>query len=130
MADVRLRSTKLFIRPANILLSDKDVPVLVDFGFAEKYDLGSSKAFRSNLAYGTPEVRSLYFLFAHCSSLVDRSIFRQNVLVDIPMTPVSLTFGRSESLFSKYSSVARHLSMWRVSSFRPRKTWRNTGPAQ
>jgi len=46
----------LFIRPANILLSDEDVPVLVDFGFAEKYDLGSSKAFRSNLAYGTPEV--------------------------------------------------------------------------
>ena len=43
-------------RPANILLSDEDVPVLVDFGFAEKYDLGSSKAFKSNLAYGTPEV--------------------------------------------------------------------------
>ncbi|KAF9645155.1 kinase-like protein [Thelephora ganbajun] len=46
------------IKPANILLSDKDVPVLVDFGFAEKYDLGSSKAFRSNLAYGTPEYLS------------------------------------------------------------------------
>ena len=46
----------IFNRPANILLSDEDVPVLVDFGFAEKYDLGSSKAFRSNLAYGTPEV--------------------------------------------------------------------------
>jgi serine/threonine-protein kinase GIN4 len=30
--------------------------VLVDFGFAEKYDMGSPKAFRSNLAYGTPEV--------------------------------------------------------------------------
>ena len=47
---------ELFPRPANILLSDEDVPVLVDFGFAEKYELGSSKAFRSNLAYGTPEV--------------------------------------------------------------------------
>jgi len=45
-----------FTRPANILLSDEDVPVLVDFGFAEKYGLGSSKAFKSNLAYGTPEV--------------------------------------------------------------------------
>jgi serine/threonine-protein kinase GIN4 len=46
----------MFSRPANILLSEEDVPVLVDFGFAEKYDENSSKAFRSNLAYGTPEV--------------------------------------------------------------------------
>jgi len=53
---------EFFIRPANILLSDEDVPVLVDFGFAEKYDLGSSKAFRSNLAYGTPEVNHDTFI--------------------------------------------------------------------
>ena len=46
-----------FTRPANILLSHKSVPVLVDFGFAEKYDLSSPKAFHSNLTYGTPEVR-------------------------------------------------------------------------
>ncbi|KAF9781712.1 hypothetical protein BJ322DRAFT_1010425 [Thelephora terrestris] len=46
------------IKPANILLSDEEVPVLVDFGFAEKYDMGSPKAFRSNLAYGTPEYLS------------------------------------------------------------------------
>ena len=51
-----LCDAELSTRPANILLSDEDVPVLVDFGFAEKYDLGSSKSFKSNLAYGTPEV--------------------------------------------------------------------------
>lgn len=45
-------------RPANILLSEEEVPVLVDFGFAEKYELDSSKAFKSNLAYGTPEYLS------------------------------------------------------------------------
>ncbi|KZT42632.1 kinase-like protein [Sistotremastrum suecicum HHB10207 ss-3] len=48
------------IKPANILLSPATppVPVLVDFGFAEKYDTGSRKAFISNLAYGTPEYLS------------------------------------------------------------------------
>jgi len=45
-----------YSRPANILLSPKNIPVLVDFGFAEKYDVGSSEAFHSNLSYGTPEV--------------------------------------------------------------------------
>ena len=43
-------------RPANILLSAKKVPMFVDFGFAEKYELGAKRAFMSNLAYGTPEV--------------------------------------------------------------------------
>ncbi|KAF7364956.1 Protein kinase domain-containing protein [Mycena venus] len=43
------------IKPANILLSSKGIPVLVDFGFAEKYDMKSSTAFHSNLSYGTPE---------------------------------------------------------------------------
>ncbi|KAG2121098.1 hypothetical protein DEU56DRAFT_873834 [Suillus clintonianus] len=46
------------IKPANILLSHKNIPVLVDFGFAEKYDLASPKAFHSNLTYGTPEYLS------------------------------------------------------------------------
>ncbi|KDQ62647.1 hypothetical protein JAAARDRAFT_121619 [Jaapia argillacea MUCL 33604] len=46
------------IKPANILLSKQNVPVLIDFGFAEKYDVHSSKAFHSNLAYGTPEYLS------------------------------------------------------------------------
>lgn len=44
------------IRPANILLSHKNIPVMVDFGFAEKYDTSSDTAFHSNLSYGTPEV--------------------------------------------------------------------------
>ena len=48
-------------RPANILLNEKSVPVLVDFGFAEKNDLKSSTAFHSNLSYGTPEVGLLFF---------------------------------------------------------------------
>ncbi|KAH9924299.1 uncharacterized protein BXZ73DRAFT_103586 [Epithele typhae] len=46
------------IKPANILLSNENVPVLVDFGFAERYDLQSSEAFHSNLSYGTPEYLS------------------------------------------------------------------------
>ncbi|KAF7299648.1 Protein kinase domain-containing protein [Mycena chlorophos] len=46
------------IKPANILLSSKNIPVLVDFGFAEKYDKKSSTAFHSNLSYGTPEYLS------------------------------------------------------------------------
>ncbi|KAI0699944.1 hypothetical protein C8T65DRAFT_742293 [Cerioporus squamosus] len=46
------------IKPANILLSNENVPVLVDFGFAERYDLESSEAFHSNLSYGTPEYLS------------------------------------------------------------------------
>jgi hypothetical protein len=40
--------------------------VLVDFGFAEKYDSGDETAFRSNLTYGTPEVSfSLLLVYMH-----------------------------------------------------------------
>ncbi|CAA7265469.1 unnamed protein product [Cyclocybe aegerita] len=46
------------IKPANILLSPKSIPVLVDFGFAEKYETDSETAFHSNLSYGTPEYLS------------------------------------------------------------------------
>ncbi|KAF9046192.1 kinase-like domain-containing protein [Panaeolus papilionaceus] len=46
------------IKPANILISYKNIPVLVDFGFAEKYDMDSDTAFHSNLSYGTPEYLS------------------------------------------------------------------------
>jgi serine/threonine protein kinase len=52
-------------RPANILLSEYRVPVLVDFGFAEKYDLQSGKAFHSNLMYGTPEVSQKLNHYSH-----------------------------------------------------------------
>ncbi|KDQ20831.1 hypothetical protein BOTBODRAFT_101107 [Botryobasidium botryosum FD-172 SS1] len=46
------------IKPANILLSETETPVLVDFGFAEKYDSSAQSAFQSSLAYGTPEYLS------------------------------------------------------------------------
>ncbi|KAG8798543.1 hypothetical protein FRC17_007393, partial [Serendipita sp. 399] len=46
------------IKPANILLSGDDTPKFVDFGFADQYDLESSDAFHSSLAYGTPEYLS------------------------------------------------------------------------
>ncbi|GBE83047.1 predicted protein [Sparassis crispa] len=46
------------IKPANILLSQDNVPVLIDFGFAERYDVDTSNAFHSNLSYGTPEYLS------------------------------------------------------------------------
>ncbi|KAL4250578.1 Serine/threonine-protein kinase ATG1 [Abortiporus biennis] len=46
------------IKPANILLSTENVPVLVDFGFAERYDQSQEDAFHSNLSYGTPEYLS------------------------------------------------------------------------
>lgn len=52
--------THIHFRPANILLSSKNIPVLVDFGFAEKYDMKSGTAFHSNLSYGTPEASRVY----------------------------------------------------------------------
>jgi serine/threonine protein kinase len=48
--------TLSIIRPANILLSHKNIPVLVDFGFAELKDPEDDTSFHSNLTYGTPEV--------------------------------------------------------------------------
>ncbi|KAF5369402.1 hypothetical protein D9758_002490 [Tetrapyrgos nigripes] len=47
------------IKPANILLSSKGIPILCDFGFAEAYDLNSTTAFHSKFAYGTPEASYL-----------------------------------------------------------------------
>jgi len=44
-------------RPANILLTAASTPVLVDFGFAQRYDRTKPDAFVSKLSYGTPEVR-------------------------------------------------------------------------
>ncbi|EMD40192.1 hypothetical protein CERSUDRAFT_45824 [Gelatoporia subvermispora B] len=46
------------IKPANILLSYQNVPIFIDFGFAEQYNLKSTYAFHSNLSYGTPEYLS------------------------------------------------------------------------
>lgn len=39
------------------MISSKNVPVLIDFGFAERYDASAPEPFVSNLHYGTPEVR-------------------------------------------------------------------------
>ena len=55
----QLNKKKPFVcRPANILLSTENIPVLVDFGFAERYEMNSHAAFQSNLSYGTPEYLS------------------------------------------------------------------------
>lgn len=43
------------IKPANILLSEEDVPILIDFGFAQHYSLSSTESFLSQLSWGTPE---------------------------------------------------------------------------
>ena len=64
-----LGSNTRYYRPANILLSPKNVPVLVDFGFAEKYDVQSCEAFHSNLSYGTPEVSSMNLYQTHFNRL-------------------------------------------------------------
>lgn len=44
------------IKPANVLLSHNDVPVLVDFGFATQWDVNSRGSFLSTISWGTPEV--------------------------------------------------------------------------
>jgi serine/threonine-protein kinase GIN4 len=38
------------------MISSRNVPVLIDFGFAEQYDATAKDPFLSNLHYGTPEV--------------------------------------------------------------------------
>ncbi|ORX37068.1 hypothetical protein BD324DRAFT_424119 [Kockovaella imperatae] len=43
------------IKPANVLLSYNDIPVLVDFGFAQKWDLRERGSFLSSISWGTPE---------------------------------------------------------------------------
>jgi len=48
------------IKPANIMLSFSDVPTLVDFGFANKWQLDGRSAFLSDITWGTPEVRHIY----------------------------------------------------------------------
>lgn len=42
------------IKPSNILLSSEDRPILIDFGFAQQYDVGNPEAFLSSLSWGTP----------------------------------------------------------------------------
>lgn len=42
------------IKPSNILLSSEDRPILIDFGFAQQYEVGHPNAFISSLSWGTP----------------------------------------------------------------------------
>lgn len=44
------------IKPSNILLSQDDRPVLIDFGFAQQYEEGKPERFLSSLSWGTPGV--------------------------------------------------------------------------
>ncbi|BGP11529.1 hypothetical protein JCM10049v2_007436 [Rhodotorula toruloides] len=46
------------IKPSNILLSQDDRPVLIDFGFAQQYEEGKPERFLSSLSWGTPEYLS------------------------------------------------------------------------
>ncbi len=80
-------------RPANILLSERQVPVLVDFGFAEKYDLQGAKAFSSNLTYGTPEVCALVLLLCIHQLEVVSSIYLPNEREVLHTTLARRTFG-------------------------------------
>ena len=53
------------------MLTTRNVPVLIDFGFGEVYDLTSPEAFHSNLKYGTPEVRSSAYQLTSLSRCID-----------------------------------------------------------
>lgn len=44
------------IKPANVMISHNDIPVLVDFGFAHKWPTDGRGAFLSTISWGTPEV--------------------------------------------------------------------------
>ncbi|KZO93587.1 kinase-like protein [Calocera viscosa TUFC12733] len=46
------------IKPANIMLTEDNQPVLIDFGFAQHHPAGKEERFQSQLAYGTPEYLS------------------------------------------------------------------------
>lgn len=42
------------VKPSNILLSEDDRPILIDFGFAQHYEVTKPDAFLSSLSWGTP----------------------------------------------------------------------------
>ncbi len=115
------------LRPANILLSERQVPVLVDFGFAEKYDLKATKAFCSNLTYGTPEVCPLLLLSLTYQLTTIPSTYPPNEQEAMHTTLARRTSGLSVLRFSRFWLGARHLSIRRVNSLRRKLHWRITG---
>jgi hypothetical protein len=76
------------------MISLKNIPVLIDFGFAERYDATAKDAFISNLHYGTPEVciinHSTRWLY-----LLGHSTSHQNVRAVYLTTHERRTFGLS-----------------------------------
>jgi serine/threonine protein kinase len=58
------------IKPANVLLSYTDIPVLVDFGFANQYDVRSKNSFLSNVCWGTPEVSCFLLRFCRADASI------------------------------------------------------------
>jgi hypothetical protein len=52
------------------MLSFSDVPTLVDFGFANKWQLDGRSAFLSNITWGTPEVCPFEVLELMSSTLI------------------------------------------------------------
>jgi hypothetical protein len=62
-----------------------DVPVLVDFGFAKKHELGSPGRFLSTVRMGTPEV-SCNRNFQLTFSILTRSALLGNPTTSVPRT--------------------------------------------
>lgn len=116
-------------RPANILLSSQNVPVLVDFGFAEKYELKQSKAFHSNLSYGTPEVHYLLLRFTiNIPDYFVHSISPPNVHAACPTIRVNRMSGHSASPSLKFLSAEPRLNIQIANNLPLNRTWKSTGP--
>jgi len=124
-----LKSLDAIYRPANILLSQSRVPVLVDFGFAEKYDIGSVKAFHSNLTYGTTEVRSATRITVCCltNCIWSSSTCRRNAQVVFCMIHGSRISGLLESHSSRFLSAGHHSRTQVVNNLPPKRILRITG---
>jgi hypothetical protein len=76
------------------MISLKNIPVLIDFGFAERYDATAKDAFISNLHYGTPEV-CIINPSTRCLYLLGDSTLHQSVRAVYLMIHERRTFGLS-----------------------------------
>lgn len=63
------------IKPANVMMSHNDVPVLVDFGFAQRWELGQRGSFLSSISWGTPEVSAATTRLERPNRLTIRLVF-------------------------------------------------------